>query len=897
MKSSEIRKKFLKYFESKGHKVLPGSSLVPADPTVLLTLAGMLQFKPIFLGQEKPMHNKATTVQKCIRTNDIERVGHTLRHQTFFEMLGNFSFGAYFKEDAIKYAWEFLTEVCKLPKDRLSAAVFEKDDEAVGIWEQQIKLPKEKIFRLDEENNFWAVGPTGPCGPCSEIYYDLGVDKGCGQPNCQPGCDCDRFLEVWNLVFIQYNRDSSGKLIPLQTKGIDTGMGLERLSAVLQGVDSNFETDLFTPLIEKVKKLAKQPNQASLWIVADHVRAVTNLISDGVMPGNAGREYVLRRLIRRAVRHGRLLGIDKPFLVELAKEVIKQMKDAYLVLHQMEKTIIQVVQTEENNFLSTLEQGLALFQQIMEQHKQDKLVPGEVAFKLHDTYGFPIDLSKEIAAEAGYKIDEAGFEKEMEKQKERARSAGIPAQKKQRLATLDLSRFKPTKFEGYETTELQTKIIGIFPAEKLVILEKSPFYGESGGQTGDTGIISDGKHQAQVVDTLITPQGTIIHEVDNVFELKEKAKVTAKVDPDKRQATAIHHTATHLLHKALREVLGEHVKQAGSYVGPDKLRFDFNHLQALSIEELSKVEALINQKIKENLNVEVLQKSYQDAVKMGATALFGEKYGDKVRVLKIADYSMELCGGTHINSTGEIKFFKISSEGALGAGVRRIEALGGQAAIDYVVSRSKDLCNEAMEMLMRYKKLETEKEKLGGKKFSETGIFAIDCTEQDAIVKAAGNQDSVNVNKFLEHLEGRVDWLRERIAKADKEIKGLKLNQASSDVSAYVEKIEQIAGVPILLAEFTDYNMEMLRTISDEVRNQAKSCVIVLASNNAGKVSFLITVTQDLIEKGQSAKKIADTFAPIVGGRGGGRDDKVEGGGKDPAKINEALAAVRKMFG
>jgi len=898
MKSSEIRKKFLAYFAKNGHKILPGSSLVPSDPTVLLTVAGMLQFKPIFLGQEKPEYKRATTVQKCLRTNDIENVGKTARHHTFFEMLGNFSFGDYFKEGAIQFAWELLVDEFKLPIEKLLVAVYEKDDEAFEIWNRTMNVPTEKIFRLDEENNFWAVGPTGPCGPCSEIYYDLGADKGCGKPDCQPGCDCDRFLEVWNLVFIQFNRNEQGELEPLKKKGIDTGMGLERIASVMQGVDSNFETDLFVPLIDEIKKIAKQssPNQTSLRIIADHVRAATNLIGDGVIPENTGRGYVLRRLIRRAVRHGKLLGINEPFLYKLAGFVILQMKDVYPILEEKDKVIAKVLRTEEEHFFATLEQGMGLFKEVMAKHQQDKLIPGVTVFKLHDTYGFPVELSQEIANEQGFKIDEKGFDLEMEKQRERARSAGISTEKK-KLQALNLDKFSATKFVGYDKFTEDAKVLAIFPDEKFVILEKTPFYGESGGQVGDTGLITGSPNEVRVVDTLINPKGTIVHEVDDVDGLGEKMKIKATVDSSKRLATEIHHTATHLLHQALREVLGDQVKQAGSQVGPEKLRFDFSHFSAMSREEIEQVEAQVNQKIKEKLKVEVLQKSYKDAVKMGAMALFGEKYGDKVRVLKIGDYSLELCGGTHVKSTGDILFFKIIHESALGAGIRRIEARGGQAAKVYVVFKTKSLRDEVEELLRKYRLLQIEKEGLGGKKFTETGIFSVEITELNSISQAVDNQDSVNVNKFLDHLEGRVEWLKERVAKAEKEISSLKLSTATKDASAYISEMKDVSGVKVLTKEFSEYSMEMLRSISDTVQNQTKSCLIVLASSFPGRLRFLITVTKDLVDKGYSAKKIADVFGPLVKGKGGGREAKVEGGGKDPGKIQEAFEAVFKWLG
>ncbi|MBN2057636.1 MAG: alanine--tRNA ligase [Candidatus Saganbacteria bacterium] len=893
MKSSEIREKFLKYFESQGHKRLPGSSLVPKDPTVLLTLAGMLQFKPIFLGQEKPRHKRAATVQKCLRTNDIEQVGRTARHHTFFEMLGNFSFGDYFKREAIKFAWELLTEVFKLPRNRLLIAVFEKDDEAYDIWQKEMKVPAERIFRLDEENNFWAVGPTGPCGPCSEIYYDQGPVRGCGKTGCAPGCDCDRFLEVWNLVFIQYNRNENGELVLLKQKGIDTGMGLERIASVLQGVESNFDTDLFVPLIDKIKQISgqKKLNQTSLRIIADHVRAATNLISDGVIPENTGRGYILRRLLRRAIRHGRLLGIERQFLAEIAADVIEQMRSVYPVLEQKRATVLSAIKTEETNFLATLEQGLALFKEVMQQHAKDKVVPGASAFKLHDTFGFPVELSCEIAAESGYNLDEAGFEREMEQQRERARAAGIPAEKK-KLLGLNLDKFGRSEFLGYEKSSSQAKIEAVFPDEKFIVLDRTPFYGESGGQVGDTGLLKVGGKEIRVLDALLTPKGTIVHEVDEIDGLKPEVTVDARIDISKRAATQAHHTATHLLHKALREVLGDHVKQAGSYVGPDKLRFDFSHFAAPTKQELEQVEAMVNQKIGEKIKVEVLQKSYKEAVKMGAMALFGEKYGEQVRVLKIGNYSLELCGGTHVKNTSEIGFFKIAHESALGAGVRRIEAVAGQVAKLQVTYKAKALNDQLEELMRKYRLLQIEKSNLSGEKISDVEVFKVELAELDQLMKAADQQGSARVNALFDHLQGRLDWLRDRTIRVEKEIREQKLKQASSQAAEYVNNIKEVNGIKVLTQEFGQYSMDMLRSVSDTVRNQAGSCVIVLAAVFPGNLRFLITVTDDLVAKGVSARELAGIFGRLVQGKGGGKDVKAEGGGKDPTQVNAAFEAV-----
>jgi alanyl-tRNA synthetase len=890
MKSAEIRQVFLRYFEKNNHKVLPGSSLVPSDPTVLLTLAGMLQFKPIFLGQEKPKQRRAATVQKCVRTNDIEQVGKTARHHTFFEMLGNFSFGDYFKKEAIHFAWTLLTQEFKLPVTKLLIAVYKKDDEAFNIWHKEIGIEENRIYRLDEDNNFWAAGPTGPCGPCSEIYYDFGPKTGCGKPECAPGCDCDRFLEIWNLVFIQYDRNEKGELVPLKQKGIDTGMGLERIASVLQGVESNFQTDLFVPLIEKVKELVKHPNPSpiSLRIIADHARAVTHLIADGLVPENAGRGYVVRRLLRRAVHHGRLLGIEGAFLGTLAAEVVSQMKDAYPALEEKKNVVFKVIQTEEENFLSTLEQGLAIFKEATEKHAAEKIIPGQLVFKLHDTYGFPVELSREMAAAEGFTIDMPGFEQEMEKQKERARCAGITSDKKvDKLALVGLEKFGETRFTGYEKSTEETKITGIFTNEKIVILEKTPFYGESGGQVGDTGILKAHSKDIRVLNTLLTPGKVILHVVDDMQGLEPGMRAAAIIDQSKRKLTEAHHTATHLLHKALREVLGEHVKQAGSYVGPDKLRFDFSHFAAMTPEEISAVEDKVNKKIAEKIKVEVLQKSYDEALKMGATALFGEKYGNRVRVLKIGDYSLELCGGTHVKSTGDIIFFKITSEGALGSGVRRIESIAGQAAKVQIAFKAKSLFDEVHSLIQKYRTLKVE---------SETGIFQVEVTEIDRLMKAVDAQDSANVRKIIEHLQGRVEWLRERIAKAEKEKKDMQLKETAQGAAAYLPEIKEIKGVKVLAKEFQGFSMEMLRLVSDKIQQEAKSCVQVLISVLPERVIFLITVSADLVAKGYSAKKISEAFAPIIDGKGGGKEAKAEGGGKGIGKVQEALAAAVKVL-
>jgi alanyl-tRNA synthetase len=890
LSAGEIRQKFLQFFAAKGHKVLPGSSLVPADPTVLLTLAGMLQFKPIFLGQEKAAQKRAATVQKCIRMVDVERVGQTPRHHTFFEMLGNFSFGDYFKKEAIQFAWELLTKEFKIPVLKLKIAVFEKDDEAFEIWHSDIGLPKEIIFRLDEENNFWSAGPTGPCGPCSEIYYDTGSEHGCGKPDCAPGCDCDRWLEIWNLVFIQYNRNDKGELIPLKQKGIDTGMGLERIASVLQGVADNFETDLFAPLIKQVETLAENSNRTSVRIIADHCRAVTHLIADGVYPANGGRGYVLRRLIRRAISHGRKMGIDQPFLRDLSRSVIKSMGDAYPGLKEKEPAILQTIKEEEDGFLATLEAGLKWFAELAKQ----KEIDGGAAFKLHDTYGFPIELTLELAKEQGLNVDLAGFEREMEIQRERARQTGI-SEKKVDLASLDLAHVNQTNFTGYEKTADEGKVQAVFAEKNLVVLDKSPFYGESGGQVGDTGILTWDGRDVLVVNTLVSPKGVILHQVAETGALKKELKVKATIDSSRRLATQANHTATHLLHKALRDTLGEHVKQAGSYVGPDKLRFDFNHFHALTLEQLEKVEKIVNGKIAEKLKVEVLKKSYKEAVQLGAMALFGEKYGDSVRVLKIGDYSLELCGGTHVKNTAEITFFKIMSESALGSGVRRLEAIAGPAAKVYILFQAKSLRDQVEAMIGKYKQLQKEKEKLGGKKGLETNIFEIEVTELERLGKCVDNHDSVNVDKFLEHLRGRVDWLQERIAKAEREVADLKTAQATAAVTESAANVHEFAGKKVYLDVLKEGTMDQLRAVADKVRGWQNIGAVVIAGA-APRPAYHISVDESFIQAGFTAKKLADILNAETGGKGGGKDNKAEGGGGDPAKLAAGIAAVKKAL-
>ncbi len=706
MKSTDIRKKFLDHFEKKGHKVLEGSSLVPKDPTVLLTVAGMLQFKPIFLGIEKPAYTRAATVQKCIRTNDIDNVGRTARHHTFFEMLGNFSFGDYFKEEAISFAWELITKEFGIDPKKLSIAVFEEDEESIGIW-KKTGVSSEKIFKLGEDNNFWAAGPTGPCGPCSEIYYDQGEALGCGSPDCGPGCDCDRFLEIWNLVFMQYNRDEKGALTPLPKKNIDTGMGLERIASVLQGVGSNFDTDLFTPMIEKVRQLAAavdSGDKRSERVIADHIRASVFLIADGIEPGNEGRNYILRRLIRRALMHGRKLGIKGFFTEEIAGTVIADYGTFYPGLSSARQNILSVLSSEEDSFSRTINQGSSILDEMISRSSSG-IINGADAFKLYDTYGFPVELTKEICAEKGLSVDMPGFEARLEEQKSRSRQAG--GKTKELGAIPQITGVPATAFTGYDATETGSTVLDV--REGFIILDKSPFYVESGGQDSDKGWLVIEKNRHEVSRLFKTAEGVILHGIKGGITPVKGEKVRAEVDGQIRAMIAAHHTSTHLLHAALRKVLGDTVKQSGSSVGSDKFRFDFSYKKAMTSEEINKVENIVNNAVKDALPVTTEITTVEKAQEQGAMALFGEKYSGNVRLIKVGDFSKELCGGTHVKNTSEIKTFKIIKESAVSQGMRRIEAVSGEPALKYVESLSK--ASEEKQKLAEEKKKALEEEK------------------------------------------------------------------------------------------------------------------------------------------------------------------------------------------
>jgi len=844
----DIRKKFLEFFESKGHKVYPSAPLVPDDPTLLFTNAGMVPFKPIFTGEKPaPTPPRATSSQLCMRAggkhNDLENVGYTNRHHTLFEMLGNFSFGDYFKEDAIKYAWEFVTEVLKLDKDRLWITIHESDDEAGKIWERYV--PKNRIVKMGDKDNFWQMGDTGPCGPCSEIHYDQGADK-FNSPEDYLGGEGDRFLEIWNLVFMQYNRDEKGNLHPLPKPSIDTGMGLERITAVVEGVESNYDTSIFRPLLEKIveitgKEYYKDKRGASHRVIADHIRAVSFLLSEGVRFDREGRGYVLRRILRRGVRHGYLLGMREPFMYKIVDTLVEQMGDIYPQLKEKKEAIKDAIKLEEERFFETIDKGMALFKEELAKTKGDTF-SGEVAFKLYDTYGFPLDLTEDMLREVGKKVDIETFNKLMQEQKERAR-ANWKGSGDIKINLKDLEKYEPNKFVGYEFLEYKTKIKALFDEEMKevdelrgsgwVMLEETPFYAESGGQVGDRGeILKDNKVVARVIDTKKFDERNLSKVEDAV--LKKGDEVVARVDESRREI-AKHHSATHLLHSALRKVLGEHVTQAGSLVEANRLRFDFTHPKALTKEELDKIEEMVNNVIARGILAEVKEMPLDEAKKMGAMALFGEKYGDKVRVVKFDDFSVELCGGTHVKNTAEIGSFYIVKESGVSAGVRRIEAVAGLSAYKYAKN---------------YKDLVEELKK---------------------------ENKAKDLKTFIEKQ-------KEEIKKLKEEIKALK--------QAAVKEIKPISkdGINFVIERIDNAN---LREIATDLKGRVDNLVAFLAGENKGKVTLVAVSKVPEIKAGDLIKE----FAPVVGGKGGGKGDFAQGGGKDATKIDELIKKVKEKFG
>lgn len=869
---NEIREQYLSFFESKGHLRLPSFSLVPRnDPSILLINAGMTPLKPYFTGQEEPPRNRVTTCQKCIRTPDIENVGKTARHGTFFEMLGNFSFGDYFKKEAIPWAWEFFTEVMKIPADKLYVSVYEEDDEAFEIWNKDVGLDTGRIFKLGKADNFWEHG-TGPCGPCSEIYFDRGADKGCGKPDCQVGCECDRFIEVWNLVFTQFNREEDGTYSKLQKKNIDTGMGLERLACVMQQVNNLFEVDTIRNILDYIcnKAGVKYGNayksDVSIRVITDHIRSTTMMVSDSILPSNEGRGYVLRRLLRRAARHGKLLGINGEFLFDVARVVINESKKAYPELAEKADYICKVIKIEEERFATTIDQGLSILTDFISDIKAQngKVLPGSMSFKLHDTYGFPLDLTREIAEENGLEIDEEGFRQEMGEQRKKAREAAKSRESSAwgQDSVAGLDKNIKTEFIGYDNTEAKAEILYIIKDGELaenaqegdevtVILNRTTFYAESGGQMGDTGVIETSDGLVAVSGCRKTADGKYLHTgiVENGI-IEKGSSAAARIDTARRMATARNHTTTHLLQKALRDVLGSHVTQAGSLVGPERLRFDFNHFSAMTREELKSVEKLVNEKILENLSVDVREMPVDDARKLGAMALFGEKYGDVVRVVRAGDYSMEFCGGTHLTSTAQAGLVKILGESGVAAGVRRIEALTGEGAIEYF--------NEKEELL-----------------------------NDISLALKANPQDSLR----------KVESLNAELKSSEKEIERLRNKLVSGSMDDIMSKAVDFKGVRVVAARFDQLDMEALRNTGDMLKNKLGSGVVILASGFGEKVSFVAMASKDAVDRGAHCGNIIRETARAAGGGGGGRPDMAQAGGKDAAKIDEALQLAVKTAG
>ena len=867
---NELRQMFLDFFESKGHLVMNSFSLVPQnDNSLLLINAGMAPLKPYFTGAEIPPRTRVATCQKCIRTGDIENVGKTARHGTFFEMLGNFSFGDYFKHEAIAWSWEFLTKVVGLDENRLYPSVYEEDDEAFDIWNKEIGVPADRIFRFGKEDNFWEHG-AGPCGPCSEIYYDRGEKYGCGKPGCTVGCDCDRYMEVWNNVFTQFENDGEGHYETLKQKNIDTGMGLERLAVVVQDVDSIFDVDTLCALRNKVCEVAgktygvNHEDDVSIRLITDHMRSATFLISDGVMPTNEGRGYVLRRLIRRAARHGRLLGIEGPFLEKLSETVIEGSKDGYPELEEKKTFILNVLHNEESQFNKTIDQGLKILADLEAEMKEagKSVLGGSDAFRLYDTYGFPIDLTKEILEEKGYTIDEDGFKEEMEVQRKRARESRAVSNYMGADATVydEIDRNITTEFDGYDKLEVASKVTVLTTETEIVdslmegqkgtiFVERTPFYATMGGQEGDTGVITTANGVFRVEDTIKLRGGKYGHV--GVMEsgmISNGDEVTLKVDEQERKDTCKNHSATHLLQKALKTVLGAHVEQKGSLVNPTRLRFDFAHFQAMTPEEIAETEALVNKEIQAALPVTTQIMGIEEAKKTGAMALFGEKYGDEVRVVSMGDFSVELCGGTHVANTANITLFKIVSEAGVAAGVRRIEALTGNNVIEYYRQMEENLHTIA-------KTLKTS---------------------------------PAEITEKITHLQKEVKELQS-------ENESLKSKMAQDSLGNVMDQVVEVKGVKVLASAVDGVDMNGLRDLGDQLKEKLGEGVVVLASAKDGKVSLLAMATQGAMNKGAHAGNLIKAAAAIVGGGGGGRPNMAQAGGKNPDKIPEAIAKVAEL--
>ena len=888
---AEIRASFLRFFEERGHRVVRSASLVPAnDPTLLFTNAGMVQFKDVFTGREKRDYARATSSQKCVRAggkhNDLENVGYTARHHTFFEMLGNFSFSDYFKRDAIAYAWEWVTKELGIPADRLAVTVFEgtpeipADDEAAKLWEEVAGVRKERILRLGLKDNFWMMGDTGPCGPCSEIHFFQGADVPCaeeaaGRPCQGVACDCDRWMEIWNLVFMQFERDASGKLTPLPRPSIDTGAGLERVAAVVQGKRTNYDTDLLQNVIAAAARLAGKdyahaPEEArvSLRVIADHARATTFLVGDGVMPSNEGRGYVLRRIVRRAVRHGTRLGLEKPFLHDVCKAVIEEMKGAYPDLVENERFILEVARNEEEGFRRTLSRGLALISEEIERRKDgERLLPGDVVFKLYDTFGFPSDLTRIVASEHGFAIDEHGFQTLLDEQRNRSTFGGSGEAAVGALYFELQQRHGDTAFTGYEGEGGRARVLSLVRGgqavdaasageEVEVILDRSPFYGESGGQVGDTGSITGpavdgarGELRIEIRDTVKPAGGLLVHKGQVVSgTVHAGEEVEALVDHGRRNAIRANHSATHLLHKALKEALGDHVKQAGSVVAPDHLRFDYTHFAAPAPEDLERIEDRVNRMVRDNAAARTQVLGLDEARASGAVALFGEKYGETVRVVSVHPDSKELCGGTHVARTGDIGFFKIVSEASIAAGVRRIVAVTGEGAVKHVQERDRELRGAAL------------------------------------LLRASPGE-----------LPNKVDLAQKRMKELEKELDVLQKQLATARSGDLLARAREVHGVKVL-ATRAEGDAKALRDLADKLRDKIGSGVIALGGEADGKAVLLVAATADVVAKGVKAGDLIREMAKVVGGKGGGKPDLAQAGGPDAGKLDQALEAIYSLI-
>ncbi len=856
---NEIREKFLSFFESKGCLRLDSFSLIPKnDASLLLINSGMAPMKKWFTGAEEPPRRRVTTCQKCIRTPDIERVGKTARHGTFFEMLGNFSFGDYFKREATAWAWEFFTKVMEIPEDKLWVSVYENDDEAKDIWINEVGVDPSHIVKLGKEDNFWEHG-TGPCGPCSEIYFDRGEKYGCGKPTCGVGCDCDRYMEVWNLVFTQFDKDENGNYNPLAKPNIDTGMGLERLAVVMQGVDNLFEVDTVQDVMKHISRIAgveykkDEKTDVSLRVITDHIRSTVMMVSDGVIPSNEGRGYVLRRLLRRAARHGKLLNIDREFLYEVAETVIDASKSAYPELDEKREYITKIIKKEEERFDATIDNGLTVLNKYIEDANAEgrKTLTGDEAFKLHDTYGFPLDLTVEMAAEKGLGVDVDGFNAAMEEQKQTAKNSRKDGSSWDDDTSFDFKGIAPTEFVGYTSLEAEAEIKGMETNEGMayIVTDKTPFYAEMGGQVGDIGtILQNGEVIGNIVNTTKTGDGLYVHHTE-LLSTPEPGTVVLKVDKTNRMAISRNHSATHLLHKALKEILGSHVAQAGSLVDSSHLRFDFSHFEAMTSEQLKEAEKRVNDAILECLPITVQELPIDEAKKLGAEAQFGEKYGDIVRVVSMGDYSIEFCGGTHLTNTAQCGLFKIVSEGGVAAGVRRIEAVTGQGVLDMISSYETVLSNAA---------------------------------------------SALKTNRIME-LDKKAESVMAENKAYEKKLEEFNERMAVMRTKNMMAGVKHLGSVNILTAQVDGVSVNELKALADKAKEQMTNGVVVLASNTDGKITFVAMAMKDAVEQGVHCGKIIKELTAVCGGKGGGKPDMAQGGGKDAMKIDDALALADEI--